>query len=262
MQQAQFRFYAELNDFLPRSRRQAEVAYPFRGSPAVKDAVEALGVPHTEVEVILVNGVSVPFDHPLRDGDRVSVFPVFETLDVTPWVRLRPQALPQVRFALDVHLGRLARRLRLFGFDAAYRNDWSDEQLAELAPRERRIVLTRDRGLLMRRAVTHGYYVRATQPDAQLIEVLRRFDLSGSLRPLTRCLVCNGLLLEVAVNQVEPDDLPVDVRANPQRLVRCSDCRRLYWDGSHLRRLRALVAEVEGRLRSEVGSGGGNPAGE
>ena len=98
MQQAQFRFYAELNDFLPRSRRQAEVAYPFRGSPAVKDAVEALGVPHTEVEVILVNGVSVPFDHPLRDGDRVSVFPVFETLDATPWVRLRPQALPQVRF--------------------------------------------------------------------------------------------------------------------------------------------------------------------
>ncbi len=262
MQQAQFRFYAELNDFLPRSRRQADVAYPFRGAPAVKDAVEALGVPHTEVEVILVNGVSVPFDHPLRGGDRVSVFPVFRTLDVTPWVRLRPPPLRPVRFALDVHLGRLARQLRLFGFDAAYRNDWSDEQLAELAPRERRIVLTRDRGLLMRRAVTHGYYVRATQPDVQLIEVLHRFDLSGSLRPLTRCLVCNGVLLGIAVDRLAPDDLPADVRANPQRLVRCRDCRRLYWDGSHVRRLRAIVAKVEGQLRADEGRGGGNQAGE
>jgi uncharacterized protein with PIN domain/sulfur carrier protein ThiS len=262
MQQARFRFYAELNDFLPRSRRQADVAYPFRGAPAVKDAVEALGVPHTEVEVILVNGVSVPFDHPLRDGDRVSVFPVFETLEVTPRVRLRPPPPRPVRFALDVHLGRLARQLRLFGFDTAYRNDWSDEQLAELAPQERRIVLTRDRGLLMRRAVTHGYYVRATQPDVQLIEVLRRFGLSGSLRPLTRCLVCNGVLVEVAVDQVGAEDLPADVRADPSRLVRCGACRRVYWDGSHVRRLRALVAKVEGQLQGNEGRGVGNQAGE
>jgi uncharacterized protein len=262
MLQAQFRFYAELNDFLARSRRQAEFAYPFSGSPAVKDAVEALGVPHTEIEVILVNGESVPFDHPLRDGDRVSVYPVFETLDVTPLVRLRPKTLRQVRFALDVHLGRLARQLRLFGFDAAYRNDWSDEQLAGLGPREHRIVLTRDRGLLMRRAITHGYYVRATQPDAQLIEVLRRFDLSGSLHPLTRCLVCNGVLLEVAVDQVEAEDLPADIRADPQRLVRCSACRRVYWDGSHVRRLRAIVAKVKGQLHANAGRGGGDQAGQ
>jgi hypothetical protein len=260
MKQAQFRFYAELNDFLARSRRQAEFAYPFSGSPAVKDAVEALGVPHTEVEVILVNGVSVPFDHPLRDGERVSVFPAFETLDLAPWVRLRPPLLRPVRFALDVHLGRLARQLRLFGFDAAYRNDWSDEQLAELAPQERRIVLTRDRGLLMRRAITHGYYVRATQPNVQLLEVLHRFDLSGSLRPLTRCLVCNGVLLEIAADRLAPGDLPADVRATPQRIVRCRDCRRLYWDGSHVRRLRAIVAMVENQLPASGGSGGGGQA--
>ncbi len=262
MRQAQFRFYAELNDFLDRSRRQADFAYPFNGSPAVKAAIEALGVPHTEVEVILVNGVSVSFDHPLRGGDQVSVFPVFKSLDITPVLRLRPPPLRQVRFVLDVHLGRLARRLRLMGFDAAYRNDWSDEQLAELAPRERRIVLTRDRGLLMRRAITHGTYVRATQPEAQLIEVLRRFDLGGSLRPLTRCLACNGVLLEVTLDQVDLEDLPPDIRANPQRLVRCPDCRRVYWDGSHLRRLRAIVAEVEDQLHADGGRGGEGQAGE
>lgn len=251
MRQAQFRFYAELNDFLEKWRRQAVSPYPFNGSPAVKDAVEALGVPHTEVDVILVNGVSVPFNHPLRQGDRVSVYPVFESFDVTPLIHLRPQPLRQVRFVLDVHLGRLARQLRLLGFDAAYRNDWSDETLAEIGPRAQRIILTRDRGLLMRRAITHGYCVRATRPRAQLLEVLRRFDLGDRLRPLTRCLACNGRLSEIAVDQVEPDDVPADVLACPQRLVRCGDCRRVYWDGSHVRRLRAVVAEVEHQLRAD-----------
>jgi len=249
MRQSEFRFYAELNDFLAKSRRQVDFAYPFRGTPSLKDAIEALGVPHTEVEVILVNGVSVAFDHRLHAGDRVSVYPVFEALDVTPLVRLRPQPLRQPRFLLDVHLGRLAHRLRLFGFDAAYRNDWSDAQLAEIGPRERRIVLTRDRGLLMRRAITHGYYVRATRPDLQLLEVLRRFDLGGSLRPLTRCLDCNGELCTVTPEHIDPASVPPDVEARQLPLVRCSDCRRVYWEGSHVLRLRSVIAEVERQLQ-------------
>jgi hypothetical protein len=245
-----------------RARRQAEFDYLFSGTPAVKDAIEALGVPHTEVDVVLVNDVSVAFDYLLRDGDRVSVFPVFESLDVTPLLRLRPKPLRQVRFALDVHLGRLARMLRLVGFDAAYRNDWSDDELAELAPREGRILLTRDRGLLMRRAITHGYCVRAAHPEHQLVEVLQRFDLGGDLRPLTRCLACNGVLQEIAANEVEAGAVPPDIRATPQRLVRCSDCRRVYWDGSHVRRLRAVVASVEARLRADGQPDRGGPASE
>ena len=260
MPQAQFRFYAELNDFLGRGRRQLDCAYRFRGTPAVKDAVEAFGVPHTEVDVILVNGVSVPFNHRLRDGDQVSVYPVFESLDITPVIRLRPRPLRTTRFALDVHLGRLARLLRLFGFDASYRNDWSDEELADLAPRERRILLTRDRALLMRRAITHGYYVRAVQPDEQLLEVLHRFDLGRDIHPLTRCLACNGPLEGVPVEALDPDILPADVRARSQRIMRCSECHRVFWEGSHVRRLRALVAEVESHLQAAGAAGtGGDP---
>ncbi|MCJ7513177.1 MAG: MoaD/ThiS family protein, partial [Anaerolineales bacterium] len=130
MRQAHFRFYAELNDFLHKGRRHSDSVHHFAGSPAVKDVIEALGVPHTEVDVILVNGESVPFEHSLKDADWVSVFPVFESLDVSSLIRVRPQPLRQIRFVLDVHLGRLARLLRLFGFDAAYRNDWTDRQLA------------------------------------------------------------------------------------------------------------------------------------
>jgi uncharacterized protein with PIN domain len=226
-----------------------EFAFPFRGTPCLKDAIEALGVPHTEVDVILVNGVSVTFDHRLQAGDRISVYPVFEALDVTPLVRLRPQPPGQPRFLLDVHLGRLAHRLRLYGLDAAYRNDWTDAQLAEVGPRERRIVLTRDRGLLMRRAITHGYYVRATRPDLQLLEVLRRFDLGGRLRPLTRCLACNGELGNVTPEWIDPASVPPDVEARRLAVVRCGDCRTVYWEGSHVVRLRSVIADVERQLR-------------
>src|SRR5271157_1471134 len=160
MKQASLRFYAELNDFLPPERRATDIPCPFHVSPAVRDLIESLGVPHTEVDLILANGESVDFDYPVRDGDRISVYPVFESLDIAPLARVRPEPLRHPRFVVDVHLGRLAASLRMLGFDALYRNDASDEELARTSSEQERILLTRDRGLLKRSAVTRGYYVR------------------------------------------------------------------------------------------------------
>src|SRR5262249_52305094 len=135
MQVASFRLYAELNDFLPPAQRQIPFVYCFNGMPTIKEAIEAVGVPHTEVDLILVNGVSVAFDYRLRDGDSVAVYPVFESFDIAPLLRLRPQPLRETKFILDVHLGKLAKYLRLLGFDTLYRNDYQDPDIIAIALR-------------------------------------------------------------------------------------------------------------------------------
>jgi len=241
MSQATFRFYAELNDFLPPSRRQVPFAHRFDGRVSIKDMIESLGVPHTEVDLILANGESVDFHYLVQDGDRISVYPVFETFDITPLLRVRSRPLRQPRFVLDVHLGRLAGYLRLLGFDARYASDCDDATLAALSRDERRTLLTRDRGLLKRRQVTHGYCVRATNPREQVREVLRRFDLYRLVAPFSRCIRCNGVLEPVA-KQVVADRLPPHVRAHHDEFRICTACGQVYWRGSHYQRLRALVA--------------------
>lgn len=237
------RFYQELNDFLPRDRRGVEFAHQAASRATIKDIVESLGVPHTEIDLILANGASVGFDYRVQDGDRLSVFPTFETIDITPILRLRPAPLREPRFALDQHLGRLAAYLRLFGFDTLYNPAWEDAELAEIAARQERILLTRDRGLLKRKVVRRGYCPREDHPRRQLLEVMRRFDLLPASRPLTRCLACNGRLEQVPTDQVR-DSAPRDVLASHSDLSRCSGCKRIYWKGSHYRRLKALIKAV------------------
>jgi len=241
MAQATFRFYAELNDFLPPSRRQVSFAHHFNGRVSVKDMIESLGAPHTEVDLILVNGESVDFHYLVQDGDRISVYPVFESFDITPLLRVRSRPLRQPRFVLDVHLGRLAAYLRLLGFDALYSSDCDDATLAALSRDERRTLLTRDRGLLKRRQVTHGYCVRTTNPREQVREVLRRFDLYRLVAPFSRCIRCNGVLEPVAKQSVE-NRLPPQVRAHHDDFRICAACGQVYWRGSHYERLQALVA--------------------
>ncbi len=243
MPQAIFRFYAELNDFLPAHLRQADFAHSWHGTPAVKDVLEALGVPHPEIDIILVNGRSVGFDALLRDGDRVSVYPVFEALDVTPLVRLRPRPLRVTRFALDVHLGRLAAYLRLLGFDALCQREWQDAALASCAHDEERLLLTRDRGLLKRREVSRGYCLRSVRPREQLLEVVARFDLAGQAKPFTRCMLCNGMLAPID-SQAARGLVPPDVPDRFGSLTRCQTCSRIYWPGSHYARMMHLVEET------------------
>jgi uncharacterized protein with PIN domain len=243
MNLAYFRFYAELNDFLPPSRRFVAFPQPFEVSGSVKDLIESLGVPHTEVDLILANGESVDFSYLVQDGDRISVYPVFESLDITPLLRVRPRPLRQTRFVLDIHLGRLAGYLRMLGFDTLYRNDYRDEELARLSQEEERILLTRDRHLLKRRAVEHGYCLRETRPRRQLLEVLDRFDLSGSQAAFTRCLRCNGLLEPVAKEQVA-DRLPPDTREHYQEFHQCASCGQVYWKGSHYQRMVQFIQSL------------------
>ena len=240
-----FRFYEELNDFLPPDRRKQSFRYDFAGSPSVKDAVEAIGVPHTEVDLILVDGVSVSFDHLLRGGERIAVYPCFERLDVTDVTRLRPRPLREPRFVLDVHLGKLARYLRLAGFDARYANDYSDETIVRLSLLERRIILTRDLGILKIGAVTHGYWLRNTAPRAQLREVIEALHLAGKVRPFTRCMECNGELRAVERAMVL-DRIPPRIGEMHTEFRECGTCRRVYWRGSHFARLAALLHELLG----------------
>jgi uncharacterized protein with PIN domain len=182
----------------------------------------------------------VDFGHRIEEGDRVSVYPVFEALDISPVTAVRPLPLRVVRFAADVHLGKLAGYLRLAGFDTLYRNDWEDRDLADTAAGERRILLTRDRGLLMRAVVTHGYLVRSTRPRAQLTEVLEHFDLWGLLRPFTRCSVCNAPVEGVPKAEIA-GALPPLTAAHYKDFWRCTGCGRLYWRGAHHRSLLALL---------------------
>jgi hypothetical protein len=244
---ATLRFYAELNDFLPPGSRQKLLPYHFTVSPAVKDVIEAMGVPHTEVDLILVNGESVDFSYPVQDGDTISVYPVFEALDITPLIRLRPRPLRQTRFVLDVHLGRLAVYLRMLGFDTLYHNNFTDPELAHISSQQARILLTRDRGLLKRSVVTHGYYLRATQSRQQLIEVLRRFDLWPQITPFTRCLHCNGWLQDVDKAAIS-HQLPPKTQLYYDEFRRCQDCGRIYWPGSHFQRMKQFI---EGVMQAE-----------
>ena len=237
---AEFRFYEELNDFLPPERRRVAFDYSVAGTRSVKDAIESIGVPHTEVDLVLVDGESVGFGRVLRGGERVAVYPVFERLDIAPLQHLRPRPLREPRFVLDCHLGKLARHLRLAGFDCLYRNDYRDSEIVNAAIAERRIVLTRDVGLLKQRLVARGYFVRATGSEEQLREVIRALQLEAGLRPFARCRECNAELRDVPKAEVSAR-LPEKVRAAYQRFRSCPGCGRLYWEGTHFERLRRLL---------------------
>jgi uncharacterized protein with PIN domain len=237
------RFYAELNDFLPSHRKQLTFTHVLEGRAAVKDVIESLGVPHTEVDLILVNGESADFAYPVTSGDRISVYPVFESIDIASLVRVRPQPLREPRFVLDTHLGRLATYLRMFGIDTLYRNDYTDEELARISSHEHRILLTRDPGLLKRSAVTHGYCVRETNARRQLVEILQRFDLFGVLAPFQRCLRCNDVLQPVPKNAIR-DRLEPRTRELFGEFRICPTCTRIYWKGSHYERMQQFVQSV------------------
>jgi len=241
--QAMFRFYAELNDFLPSHKRQRDFTHSFELNAPVKDMIEAQDVPHTEIDLILVNGQSVDFSYLVQDGDRISVYPVFESFDISPVVRLRPNPLRVIRFVLDVHLGRLATYLRMMGFDTLYRNDYADDELAHISSSDRRILLTRDRGLLMRNIVTHGYWLRATRPRQQLVEVLEHFDLFNAVQPFQRCLHCNGLLQPVGKAAIS-DRLQPKTRQYYDEFHHCRACNRIYWKGSHYRHMQQFIDSV------------------
>jgi len=242
------RFYEELNDFLPPVKRKRDIDFEFLGRRSVKDLIESFCVPHVEVDLILANGKSVDFSYIVNDGDRISVYPVFETLDIGTVTRLRPAPLRDPRFVLDVHLQKLARRLRLLGFDVDFHPNRDDAELADIAEREDRILLSRDRQLMMRKKVMRGLYVRNTDPEKQANEVLDRLDLRELCRPFTRCIECNGAIESLDISVAGFGDLarqiPPGVRSWCREYYHCRGCGRIYWKGSHYDKLKIRVEKI------------------
>ncbi|HZK51731.1 MAG TPA: Mut7-C RNAse domain-containing protein [Actinomycetota bacterium] len=237
------RIYAELNDFLPPDRRFVTFRQPLGLRQTVKDLIEATGIPHTEVDAVIANGTSVGFDHRPSHDDLIGVYPVFESIDIRPILRLRPEPLRDTRFVVDSNLGGLARLLRRLGFDAVFRNDFADDEIARISASEKRVLLTRDVELLKRRNITHGYYVRTIVPVDQAAEVVRRFDLVGSVHPLSRCLECNVALEAVTAEEVM-ELLPEAPLREHISFSRCRVCGRVYWPGSHYSQMKRKVDEI------------------
>ena len=241
------RAYAELKDFLAPDSRGVTVRRPFRSHQTVKDVLEAMGIPHTEVDLIVVNGSPRAFSYRPSVGDRIAAYPMFEALDIGSTARLRPAPLRDTRFVVDVNLGRLAWLLRLLGFDVWWSNGADDKTLADISLGEHRILVTRDRALLKRRAITHGLFVHSQHPEAQTLEVIRRLDLGQRLAPLTRCVRCNGTLAAVSKDEVI-DHLEPLTRRYYEEFSRCPDCGRIYWAGSHHAKLLRLVERLRDQL--------------
>jgi uncharacterized protein with PIN domain/sulfur carrier protein ThiS len=243
MHSVHIRFYEELNDLLPPELRKTRFVVSCPEPRSVKDLIESQGVPHTEVDLVLANGESVGFDHVVRDGDDVAVYPVFESFDIRNVSRLRRSPLRRVRFIADVHLGKLVRRLRLLGFDCLYDTSMGDPELAEISHRQNRVLLTRDKGLLMRSMVTHGIYIRSDRAQEQVRQVVDRLHLQNEIKPWSRCLTCNGLLETVERESVR-DDVPEFTYRTQSEFHRCRTCGKVFWAGSHWSKLQRFIEEV------------------
>lgn len=225
-----FKFFGNLKDFLERRNFQHTV----KGRPSIKDTIEALGVPHTEVGRILVNGRRVNFSYQHDDADSIEIYPH----------ALSAERLPRFpRFVLDSHLGKLARHLRLLGFDTLYRKEFPDPEIVVIAKRNGRIVLTRDIGLLKNKAIRRGYWIRSPDPTQQIKEVLKRFGLARRLRPFSRCLECNGKIRQMAKTRLQ-HLLPEKVKMYYNKFYQCSACRKVYWQGSHYAKLVRVVKQA------------------
>ncbi len=235
MNQAHFWFAPDLDFFLTPPYQQNTFDYPFEGNPSVKHLIESLGVPHTEVGSLEINGQPAGFEQQVQPGDEIKVYPANTANSSPP---------PAARFVLDNHLGRLAAYLRMLGFDALYQNDYQDEELAQIADEQKRILLTRDRRLLMRRAVHYGYSPRSLDLYEQLTEVMKRYQLFEQVQPFQRCLHCNTPLRPVAKQAVLHRLKPL-TRQYFDEFHICPNCQQIYWKGSHYERMQNLIRQVQ-----------------
>ena len=234
------RFYAELNNFLPVLERQKSIDYSFPGPITIKEVIESMKVPSAEVDLILVNGIPVDYDYHVNQSDYISVYPVFEHLDISTISHLQEAPLHISKFILDAHLGKLAKYLRMFGFDALYKNDYPDNTIREVARNESRIILTRDRGLLTSKDVTHGYCVRTIHPKEQLSEIIDKFDLYSQFNPLTRCLNCNHPLVNIDKKDIA-NEIDADTFRIFNEFYKCPDCNKTFWKGSHYEHMNEFI---------------------
>ncbi len=243
-EQVNIHFYAELNELLPTAWRDTRFNYEIKKTRSVKDLIESIGVPHPEVDLIFIGNKSVDFNYPVEGGEDIRIYPPTIKLDKSSLVHNHPQPLAEPRFLLDVHLGRLATYLRMLGFDTLYRNDYDDPELADISANQKRILLTCDRKLLMRKQISYGYLVRSRNPREQIDEVLKRFELFHYQATIARCLQCNGIIKVVAKQKIESRLLPL-TRKHYDRFYQCDSCRKIYWEGSHFGKMQKLIKKIK-----------------
>ncbi|MBC8417626.1 MAG: Mut7-C ubiquitin/RNAse domain-containing protein [Proteobacteria bacterium] len=245
MPTAIFRFYEELNDFVPPERRKRDFEAEFKGRESVKDRIEALGVPHTEVDLILVNGESVDFGYVLQDGDRISVYPVFESLDIRDVTHLREIPLRETRFIADINIRDIVRYMRVLGLDVYYDPSLSPRDIIRISKREKRTILTKSRNLLKFRDVTHGMFIRPGTTVEQIKGIIDFLSLREVITPFSRCLQCNNSLVRVSKESVF-DRIPPKTRAFCNEYSYCNGCDRIYWKGTHFDRIKKVIGEILG----------------
>ncbi|HDP75370.1 MAG TPA: twitching motility protein PilT [Bacteroidales bacterium] len=234
------RLYGNLNDFLPSSVKQKEQRVGFWGKPAVKDLIESLGVPHVEIFLILVDGLPVNFSFRPAEGSLISCYPKFSSISISS-IALRPNFEVPPRFVLDVHLGRLAAYLRFCGFDTLYDKSYTDNNILDIALADGRVILTRDKGILRNGKALYGYFLRNTNPQLQLSEVVEYFDLAAYLEPFSRCSLCNGEVVQVEKSVVE-NQVPRTTFQIYNDFFQCSSCGQIYWEGPHFNRIAAMIS--------------------
>ncbi|MGD0339491.1 MAG: Mut7-C RNAse domain-containing protein [Bacteroidota bacterium] len=234
------RFYAELNDFLPQERRGKETLYASQDGQQISDFLNSNNIPHENVDLILRNGKSVALHETLNDGDRLSCYPIFESLDIRDVTRIRSMPLRQPRFVLDVHLGKLASFLRMLGFDTLYDSGVTDTQLLDISVKEERTLLSKDRELLKNETLTRGYRVLSDDPREQIEEILHRFDLFSSTSPFSRCIRCNTPLEPIRKEKIV-DRLPLKVQQFYDEFFYCDKCDQIFWKGSHYEKMRSFI---------------------
>jgi uncharacterized protein with PIN domain/sulfur carrier protein ThiS len=240
---AYFRVYSYLNDLIHKLKRYKRFPIEYRGRQSVKHLIESSGIPHTEVDLVLVNGQPVDFSYITQEQDRVSVFPHFSRLVVPDSLRMQQKGSGDMLFAADGHLGHLARYLRMLGYDTFYDNEMDDEDLAAISCGENRILLTRDRGLLKRKSIRNGCLVRYRKPIQQLQQVVQRYGLMALSNPFSRCMVCNDCLSPVSKVKVL-DELEPKTKMYFNVFKQCNGCGKIYWSGSHHQHMDRIIKDL------------------
>ncbi|MCD6561598.1 MAG: Mut7-C ubiquitin/RNAse domain-containing protein, partial [Deltaproteobacteria bacterium] len=243
---AHFRFYEELNDFLPEQRKKTDFEAGFKDKRTIKDMIESIGVPHPEIDLILVNGKSVNFDYILRDKDRVSVYPTFESINIADVTRLKKRPLKKSRFIADINLRDIVRYMRAMGLDLYFDPSLPPRGIIEISKKEKRIILTKSKKLLKFKDVTHGIFLRPGSTEEQIRYVIDYLDIRMDVRPFSRCLGCNNLLENIQKQKIK-DRIPPKTMAFCNKYSYCRRCDKIYWEGTHVFRMKKVIEKILGR---------------
>ncbi|MFY9150597.1 MAG: Mut7-C RNAse domain-containing protein [Prolixibacteraceae bacterium] len=249
MKKVTFRFYEELNDYLPADKQKVWFEFYFLGRVTVLDAIQSMDIPLEEIDFIQVNGFPKRFDYLLQSGDRIAVYPEFELFDVSGVSHLRENPLRKPVFVCDVHLGKLSKFLRMLGFDSLYSNRFTPEEMIVLSQQEKRIILSKNIRLTKNRDVSRSWLIRSSNPVEQIKNLVSNFDLAARINPLTRCLNCNSKLVhvekDVIVNQLQAKTIQYYTE-----FFQCSGCNKIYWKGSHYEKMLQFIGEevIGGKL--------------